>query len=320
MNQGGFHPTQDQLATVGAVEEALASLLPLARLHQGAEESVAVWSGLDALGAFSMSLSEAEGGVGLSAAEEALIVLSLGRGLAAPGVLAAIGAAHARPAADAAAEGATERVAAGYRRGDAVIALIEPDAKMLLLRETDGASLHAGFTVTRELDARNWLGALGEVELNGPPLARFDGAALLRLRLLDAAALAGVAQAALDMAVAYAQIRVQFGHPIGAFQAIKHHCANMAIGARCARDQVSFAAVALQQGRQDAALQVANAVLVAGQAALENAGKNIQIHGGIGFSDEADPHLVIKRAQMLCMLAGGMEAAAARIADIPINL
>jgi len=133
--------------------------------------------------------------------------------------------------------------------------------------------------------------------------------------LIDAAALAGISQAALDMSVAYAGVRQQFGRPIGSFQAIKHHCANMAIAASCARDQASFAAVAVDEGRDDAALQVECAFWVAGTAALENAGKNIQIHGGIGFSDEADPHLFLKRAQLLIAIAGGLEAANGRIAN-----
>jgi alkylation response protein AidB-like acyl-CoA dehydrogenase len=117
------------------------------------------------------------------------------------------------------------------------------------------------------------------------------------------------------MGVAYASTREQFGRPIGSFQAVKHHCANMALAARCAKDQTTFAAVAIDQGRDDAAFQVESAVFVAGSAALKNAGNNIQIHGGLGFSDEADPHLLIKRAQLLLAVAGGLEAANERIAN-----
>jgi alkylation response protein AidB-like acyl-CoA dehydrogenase len=118
------------------------------------------------------------------------------------------------------------------------------------------------------------------------------------------------------MAVAYAGVREQFGRPIGTFQAIKHHCANMVVAARCARDQTNFAAVAFDDERPDAALQVECALLVAGSAALDNAGKNIQIHGGMGFSDEADPHLFLKRAQLLLALAGGLDAANVRVASL----
>jgi alkylation response protein AidB-like acyl-CoA dehydrogenase len=87
----------------------------------------------------------------------------------------------------------------------------------------------------------------------------------------------------------------------------------MALAGRRARDQTSFAAVALDDGRGDAALQIDCALLVAALAALENAALNIQIHGGIGFSDEADPQLLIKREQLLLTLGGGLEAASARI-------
>jgi alkylation response protein AidB-like acyl-CoA dehydrogenase len=157
---------------------------------------------------------------------------------------------------------------------------------------------------------------LREVGGLGVPLARFDESQLVRLRLIDAAALAGIADAAVEMGVAYAGTREQFGRPIGTFQAVKHHCADMAMAARCARDQVSFAAVALDEGRTDAQLQVECAFLVSASAALESSGRNIQIHGGMGFSDEADPHLLLKRAQLLVAIAGGLEAASGRIADI----
>jgi alkylation response protein AidB-like acyl-CoA dehydrogenase len=115
------------------------------------------------------------------------------------------------------------------------------------------------------------------------------------------------------MAVGYAGMREQFGRPIGSFQAVKHHCANMAIAARLACDQVSFAAVAIDDGRADAALQVESAVYVAGSSALDNCGKNIQVHGGMGFSDEADPHLLLKRARVLLEIAGGLEAGLTRV-------
>ena len=128
-----------------------------------------------------------------------------------------------------------------------------------------------------------------------------------------------VAQAALDMSVAYALTREQFGRPIGSFQAIKHHCANMAIAARCARDLTTFAALAIDEERDDAAFQVESAVYVAGNAALENAGKNIQIHGGLGFSDEAVPHLLLKRTRLQLAIAGGLEAATERVANTHVS-
>jgi 3-oxochol-4-en-24-oyl-CoA dehydrogenase len=133
--------------------------------------------------------------------------------------------------------------------------------------------------------------------------------------VLVSAEAAGAAHDCVDTATAYAKDRLQFGRPIAMFQAVKHHCANMAVAARRACDQANFAAVAVDDQREDAAFQVDCALLVAGTAALENSGKNIQVHGGIGFSDEADPHLLLKRAQLSIALAGGLEAANSRIAD-----
>lgn len=306
-----YHPDADQVALAEAMEDTLAELLPIARLHGANDETAETWAHLDQAGVFGICASEQAGGSGLGAAEESLIAIGLGRRLASPAVLATLGAVHC-----AATPLAGQRIAAAYRRGDRVIVIDSPGASGLLLRGADGASLHAYVPgQAKPLDTRLWLADLAEIENVDAPLAQFDAAGLLRLRLLDAAALAGIAQAALQMGVDYAGLREQFGRPIGTFQAVKHHCANMAIAARCARDQVSFAAVAVDDGRADAALQVESALFVAGTAAIENAGKNIQIHGGIGFSDEADPHLLLKRAQVQVAIAGGLEAANARIAN-----
>ena len=308
-----YHPSSEQLALASTIEESLADLLPLSRLHHSCVEDAATWSGLDEIGIFGISASEEQGGSGLGAAEEALIVMALGRRLAAHTVLATIGAAHG-PMGLEPVRG--RRVAAAYRRGDRVIVLEDAEAGLVLLRDGAGAALHElDSSTSRPIDDRLWLAGLCEAVGLKEPLARFTAAQILRLRLIDAAALAGISQAALDMGVAYAAIRSQFGRPIGSFQAVKHHCANMAIAARCARDQTSFAAVALDEGRSDAALQVECALFVAGSAALDNAGKNIQIHGGMGFSDEADPHLFLKRAQLQIAVAGGLEAANERIAN-----
>jgi alkylation response protein AidB-like acyl-CoA dehydrogenase len=370
-----YHPNADQLSLAGTIEESLAPLLPLSRLHASHVEDARTWSSLDDIGIFGISVTEEQGGSGLGAAEEALIVMALGQRLVAPAVLATIGAAHAwlgvtrtfageaqaagvahasaglaDPPSGAAAAGLRgRRVAAAYRRGARTIIVEDAAADLVLVRDGSDAALYElGSCVSRTVDDRLWLAGLREVvgpgELAGlasttrlgraagsgdagsgsthashglgEPIARFEAQQVLRLRLIDAAALAGISQTAVDMSVAYAGTRTQFGRPIGSFQAVKHHCANMVSAARRARDQTCFAAVALDEGRDDAALQVECALFVAGTAALENAGKNIQIHGGMGFSDEADPHLLLKRTQLLSSIAGGLEAANERIANI----
>lgn len=308
-----YHPDADQLALAGELDETIGTLLPLSRLHGAHEESAETWSRLADAGIFGICVPEDLGGTGLGAAEEALIVMGLGRRLASPAVFASLGAVHA--------SGFTldgRRVASAYRTRDGIVAVDPAAADLLLVRGAADAALHAlptGGLVP--LDERLWLSSLYRVESVGAPVACFDDAGLLRLRLIDAAALAGIAETALQMAVGYAGLREQFGRPIGTFQAVKHHCANMVIASRSARDQVSFASVAVDDARDDARLQVECALAFAAAAAIDNAGKNIQIHGGIGFSDEADPHLLLKRAQVLSAIAGGVEAAHRRIADIP---
>ncbi len=152
---------------------------------------------------------------------------------------------------------ADKNVAAAYRRGQRTVLVEEAQASLILVRDGDSATLYNRASAqSKSIDRRLWLAGLSEIETPREPLAKLDAHDVLRLRLIDAAALAGIAAAVLDMAVAYAGIREQFGRPIGTFQAIKHHCSNMAMAARCARDQTSFAAVALDDERDDAALQV----------------------------------------------------------------
>jgi alkylation response protein AidB-like acyl-CoA dehydrogenase len=310
-----YQPNADQLAVANAIDASLAALLPLSRLHTSYEEDAKTWASLEDIGIFGISLSEEQGGSGLGAAEEALIVMGLGRRLAAPAVLATLGAAHA--SAHLSATQFRGRTAAAYRHGDRIVIVEDAAAALVLVRDRSSAALyHLDSCTSKRIDSRLWQASLREAAVLGEPIARLAASDLLRLRLIDAAALVGIAEAALDMGVAYAGIREQFGRPIGSFQAVKHDCADMAIAARCARDQTSFAAVAIDEGRDDAALQVECALFVAGTAAIENSGKNIQIHGGIGFSDEADPHLFLKRAQLLIAIAGGLEAANGRIANM----
>ncbi|MDD9937576.1 MAG: acyl-CoA dehydrogenase family protein [Myxococcales bacterium] len=308
-----YHPDAEQVALAASIGESLASLLPLSRLRESDTEQDATWATLEELGIFGVSTPEAEGGGGLGAVEEALIVHELGRRAVAPAVLATIGASLLGTRD----RSGGHRAAAGYRRGDRVVLLEDPAAQRVLVRSGVDARLFALPASTRSIDARLWTANLCVAESLAAPIARADAEQVLHLRLLDAAALSGVARAALEMAVGYANVREQFGRPIGSFQAIKHHCANMALAARCALDQVSFAAVALDARRDDAALQVDSALQVAGSAALETCGTNIQVHGGIGFSDEADPHRLLKRARLYLELAGGLEASLERIADCP---
>jgi alkylation response protein AidB-like acyl-CoA dehydrogenase len=286
-------------------------------LRASHEESAQTWTALRELGVFGISVPEDHGGSGLGAADEALIVIELGRRVVTPTVIATLGATHLWPATARSSAPGERRVAAGQRRGDRIVFVDDPDATLLLIRGASGAALFARPPSSALVDDVLWSSRLRQAAALGEPLVEADRAQVLRLRLIDAAALAGLSQAALEMAVGYAGVREQFGRPIGSFQAVQHHCADMALSTRLACDQVSFAAVAVDDDRDDAVLQVECAFFAAASAAIANAGKNIQIHGGIGFSDEADPHRLLKRARLLVDFAGGLEAAIARIEAVP---
>lgn len=123
---------------------------------------------------------------------------------------------------------------------------------------------------------------------------------LLRRGAVAAAAeMLGAARRALDMSVAYAKVREQFGQPIGAFQAIRHKCAEMLVEVESAHAATYYAAWALDAGAEDAALAASVAKAYVGEAARRVCGEAIQVHGGIGFTWEYDLHLYFKRAKAL---------------------
>jgi alkylation response protein AidB-like acyl-CoA dehydrogenase len=271
------------------------------RYHPGA-------ASLEDIGMVGMGVSDARGGSGFGAAEEALIVVGLGRQLVAPAVLAKIGAMHARGRSGEI-DLRERRVAAAYRRGERIVVVEDPQADLVLVRDRDCAALYELKDSSDSVDHRLWLAHLRSTTSFGEPIARFDSSQQLRLRLIDAAALAGIAEATLDMSVAR----------VGMHELVKQHCTNMAIAARCARDQTSFAAVAIDEEREDAALQVDSALFVAGSAALENAAKNIQIHGGASAGAQPDLQLYLERAQLLVAIAGGLDATNRRVANTKVG-
>ena len=108
--------------------------------------------------------------------------------------------------------------------------------------------------------------------------------------------LVGVGQRALEMAVAYANERTQFGGPIGSFQAIKHKCVDMMVAVETARSLAYYAAWAVAEDAPDAARAAAMAKAYCGEMAKTVTSEAIQVHGGIGFTWEHDLHLYYRRA------------------------
>ncbi|WP_088310648.1 acyl-CoA dehydrogenase family protein [Novosphingobium sp. B 225] len=122
--------------------------------------------------------------------------------------------------------------------------------------------------------------------------------------IVTAAEALGVAQASLDLTVGYAKERVQFGRAIGSFQAYKHRLADMMIEIEQARSAVYWAACAVDEGAEEAAIALHSAKSFAADTAFMCAGNMIQLHGGIGFTWEHDAHLYFKRARALQSMLG----------------
>ena len=114
----------------------------------------------------------------------------------------------------------------------------------------------------------------------------------------------GGAQRCLDMAVEYAKVRVQFGRPIGSFQAIKHKCADMLVQVEGAKSAAYYAGWAAAEDNEELAEVSHIAKSYCSEAYFLCASENIQIHGGIGFTWDHDAHLYFKRAKSSELIFG----------------
>ncbi|HXQ75956.1 MAG TPA: acyl-CoA dehydrogenase family protein [Acidimicrobiales bacterium] len=140
--------------------------------------------------------------------------------------------------------------------------------------------------------------------------------------LLDRAATAssaemlGAADRVLEMTVAYAKDRVQFGRPIGGFQAVKHRCADMLVDVEGMRSATYYAAWAVGAADPDARAAASVAKVWCSDAARRVMASGLQVHGGIGFTWEHDLHLFLKRSQLDQMGFGDAGLHRERLAQI----
>ncbi|MFD7721328.1 acyl-CoA dehydrogenase family protein [Streptomyces sp. NPDC059814] len=291
-----FRLSEDQRALRTGIRELLAGRFGRERMRTALDGGGGVgrelWRELGAAGLFALRLPGTAGGVGLGLPESVLMFDEIGRALL-PGPLAATQLAAG------AVKGAAE--------GEAVVALAEAgrpvghlaDADALLVLDGDRARVLTGGVFRQVVREARPVRSLdpGTPLWRVPDLAAHDGEPLqdgARLRregaLLTAAEQLGGAARSLESAVQHAGEREQFGAPIGSFQAVKHLCAGMLVRAETARTAVYAAAVTADP------VEIAGAKLLADEAAVGNARDCLQVHGGMGFTWEADVHLHLKRA------------------------
>ncbi len=178
----------------------------------------------------------------------------------------------------------------------------------------------------RELACYDGTTRLGELTLSDVAAVRLETsgspavAALLdRAAVLTAADLVGVAREALTRTVDYDRTRMQFGVPVGSFQALKHALADLHVGVRMAEHAVLYAAHALDAGLADAPLAVSVAKAKASDVALQVTGAMIQYLGGIGYSWEHEAHFFYKRAKREAGLYGSGDEHRERLAALTID-
>ena len=316
-------PTDEQEAIAASARDVLTkhgypgSLRSLDRSGHDAE----LWEHGTAQGWLGLGVPEDAGGLGLGATDEVMLFREIGRHLAPGALVSTVIATHAAVALGDGTLAARlvvgeERAALAVATGQGLLVLHRPGATAVVV--IGGGVRLATVAALGQLEDLPGLDA-------GTPVARSSARAdigravpapvELRLHLLASAALAGIAEATRDQAASYAAVRHQFGQPIGAFQAVKHRCADMATRAEAAWAQTCFAAAAIDGGRPDAAHQVAAAAVVAASAGRTNAAANVQVHGGIGFTAEHDAHLFVKRAHVWETVLGGRRAALHRVLD-----
>jgi len=314
-------PDGSEIEIADSAAKLLSRAIPLGRLH-GRDASPAL-SGdlraeLAALGWFGLVLPEADGGSGLSAVEHALFYREVGRHCGPIDILAqALGAMVTDD----------RRLRAGLLAGEQSVALAvgdaqalrllgPPDAALALHAERDGARLldvSASETGPRpSLDPATGMRTI----VRGTPrtLAVSSNADVWDLGQLAVAAMeVGVAERALDLIVEYAKVRETFGRKIGTYQAVRHACADMALRGEAARCQLWSAAAALKERRSDAHAHLDAAKHLANRAAVMNADANIQLHGGIGVTEEHHAHVLLKHSLVLARLFGSKRPLLARL-------
>ncbi|HEY1831161.1 MAG TPA: acyl-CoA dehydrogenase family protein [Acidimicrobiales bacterium] len=337
-----FRISDDQRALAEGVRAVLAGRLPLERIRANESAPVAIspedWAVLGETGVFSLTVPEADGGTGLALSDAVIVFEELGRALV-PGPLVGTFLAATAGVVEGAATG-TVQVGVHGSGGEPILVehLASLDA-LLLLSGLDRPSTArllvpapatgAGTAISHPLDPLTPMWHLGTLEA-GDPVADVGTSLSRDGSLLTAALQVGHAAEVLDLAVAYAKERQQFGKPIGTFQAIKHLCADMLVRAEVARNAVQAAAclidspdvVAAEAAGSGAStdIVVARAVmgakLLADEAAITNARAAIQVHGGMGFTWEVPLHLHLKRARVLATTFGTPAQLSAALADL----
>ena len=316
-----FELNEDQEALAEGVAALCAGRFDIETVRSMATDGLdrGRWAELAETGVFSLTRPESGGGLGMGWAEAVVVFEQLGRALV-PGPLVATtltAALVGLASTDGAASADGAELAEGAAQGTIVVGTQErsegrcyveflPWIDTLVISDDEGlwlvdaASLGtaAAAPAAHPLDPLTPVTAVTELP-QGRRIADAKTADEWRQcgALLTAALQLGLAVGATDLAVEYAKQREQFGKPIGAFQAVKHRCADMITRVEVLRAAVYAAGVTVDgNGVDDPAHSVAVAKVLASSAAAACGKDSVQVHGGMGYTWEVDAHLFLKRA------------------------
>ncbi|MFK7840756.1 MAG: acyl-CoA dehydrogenase family protein [Sphingorhabdus sp.] len=296
-----FLLTEDQLTLAEGVKDYLTGTHGpdiLRRLDEKSNRDPAIWKGLVEMGLPSLLVPEENGGLGLKLLDAALIAAECGR------------ACLAEPLVDTAFVAVPWLIAKGD--SDDLAAIASGEKTKPLAHKVNGWVADGDGTALHSVDPLRNLTPASTDATDDPHLLNLGA-------LMSAAQLVGIADAMLEQAVEYAKVRNQFGQPIGAFQAVKHHLATATVALEFAKPVVWRAAQAMDDGTDSASIHVSHAKLAAGDAALQMAETAIQVHGAMGYTYEVDLHFWMKRCWALIGAWGSRGFHSKRVDDAVIG-
>jgi len=320
-----FELSDDQVALQEAARDLLDGLADpahvRAHLATGAGRDGALWDAMVEQGWLGVAVTEEAGGLGLGWVEAGVLLEEAGRHVAPVpllGALVSIEALRGTRWVEHLVSGTQQGCVAFARdlrasqagegwvlsgRPDPVSGASTADVAVVLTAEAVWAVDLAAAGRPAAEPAMDGTQSLSWLVLDGTPAVEVGGADEAR-RLLDHAAvgasaeLLGGAARVLEMAAQYAKDRIQFGQPIGSFQAVKHRCADMVVDVEGMRSVAWYGAWALAASDPDASVAASTAKTWCSDAAKRVMASGLQVHGGIGFTWEHDLHLFMKRSQL----------------------
>jgi alkylation response protein AidB-like acyl-CoA dehydrogenase len=317
-----FTLSDDQQEIKRTAKDLLAARAGTAALREHAEAAKyddTLWKELGELGWPGIAVSEEHGGQGLGLVELCVLVEELGYACAAVpflgSALAALALEHAGSSSEWLPKLASGEARGAFgRAGDLIPDAVGADVVVAL--DGDGAAFIVDGGAVEAVDAIDSSRRYGRVSAaDGEPLGDAVGA-LDRALVAVAAELVGVTQRALDMSIEYVKDRKQFGVPVGTFQSVQHKAAQMLLDAEGGRSATYYAAWTADAEPERLPAAAAMAKAWTSDRARDATGSAIQLHGGIGFTWEADVHWWYKRAQLDAAFLGGGAEHRARLSQL----